>query len=78
MSGSNVDEDCLYVGLSGILSILLMNSYRYLNIWSPPKTEVRKPVLVFIYGGGFETGTTAGMDGSRLANREDAVVVVPA
>jgi carboxylesterase type B len=50
---------------------------RYLNLWSPAKGEAKKPVLVFIYGGGFETGTTAGMDGSRLANREDAVVVLP-
>jgi carboxylesterase type B len=49
----------------------------YLNIWTPEKGEAKKPVLVFIYGGGFETGTTAGMDGSRLANRGDVVVVVP-
>jgi carboxylesterase type B len=55
---------------------MLTNS-RYLNIWSPDKGQPKKPVLVFIYGGGFETGTTAGMDGSRLANRGDGVVVLP-
>lgn len=50
----------------------------YLNVWAPNKGEGNKPVLVFIYGGGFETGTTAGTDGSRLASRGDVVVVVPA
>jgi carboxylesterase type B len=55
-----------------------INHSRYLNIWTPDKGQPKKPVLVFIYGGGFETGTTAGMDGSRLANRGDAVVVIPA
>jgi carboxylesterase type B len=43
------------------------NLYRYLNLWTAPqKGEAKKAVMLFVYGGGFETGTTAGTDGSRL------------
>jgi cholinesterase len=49
-----------------------------LNLWTAPqKGEAKKAVMLFVYGGGFETGTTAGTDGSRLVDREDVVVVVP-
>lgn len=60
--GENPDmsEDCLY-----------------LNIWSPAKTkEENLPVMVWIYGGGFSFGTTAGSvtDGTNLA--KEGVIVV--
>ena len=57
-----VSEDCLY-----------------LNVWTPAKTkEERLPVLVWIYGGGFQWGYTAEMefDGEKLAEKGIVVVTV--
>jgi cholinesterase len=59
--GDNMSEDCLH-----------------LNIWTKPQTgEKSKAVLVSIYGGGFNIGSskTPSLIGSSLANREDVVVV---
>lgn len=48
-----------------------------LNIWSPAADAARRPVLVWIHGGGFATGTGAEPDyhGANLARRQDVVVV---
>jgi carboxylesterase type B len=46
-----------------------------LNIWSPNKGQGKKAVLLYAYGGGFETGSTLLYYGSKLANRGDVVVV---
>ncbi len=46
----------------------------YLNVWSP-STEGRRPVLVWIHGGGFMMGTGATYDGAELAELGDIVVV---
>ncbi|NOY79452.1 MAG: carboxylesterase family protein [Kiritimatiellaeota bacterium] len=49
----------------------------YLNVWTPTKSEDRRlPVMVWIHGGGFTTGSggNAVYDGRRLA-AEGAVVV---
>ncbi len=48
-----------------------------LNIWTPGLDDRRRPVLVWIHGGGFTTGSGASIvyDGRRLAGRGDAVVV---
>lgn len=51
----------------------------YLNIWTPTKTGDEKfPVLVWIFGGGFQWGYTSEMefDGERLARRGIVVVAV--
>lgn len=51
----------------------------YLNIWTPAKTGNEKlPVLVWIFGGGFQWGYTSEMefDGERLARRGIVVVAV--
>ncbi len=46
-----------------------------LNIWTPAVDSSKRPVLFFIHGGAFVTGTGASLDGSRLALRGDVVVV---
>ena len=51
----------------------------YLNVWTPAKTADEKlPVLVWIYGGGFQWGYTAEMefDGERLARKGIVVVTL--
>jgi para-nitrobenzyl esterase len=46
-----------------------------LNIWSPATDERRRPVLVWIHGGGWVMGTGAQYEGTLLAARGDVVVV---
>lgn len=48
-----------------------------LNIWTPGLDDERRPVLVWIHGGGFTTGTgsSAIYRGHRLSERGDVVVV---
>ncbi|CAG8950196.1 hypothetical protein HYFRA_00008433 [Hymenoscyphus fraxineus] len=58
---SRFDEDCLT-----------------LNVWTKPQTgEAKKAVLVWIYGGGFNSGSSsiALYDGANLADQEDVIVV---
>jgi para-nitrobenzyl esterase len=48
-----------------------------LNVFTPALDGARRPVLVWIHGGAFSTGSgsAAAYDGARLAARGDAVVV---
>jgi cholinesterase len=49
-----------------------------LNVWTAPQRgEEKKAVLVWIYGGGFTTGSSATplYNGQHLADLEDVVVV---
>lgn len=48
----------------------------YLNVWAPDKTDQPSPVYVWIYGGGFQEGTSAdpNFDGENLAHRGIIVV----
>ncbi|MQA00530.1 MAG: carboxylesterase family protein [Dehalococcoidia bacterium] len=48
-----------------------------LNIWTPGLDDAARPVMVWIHGGGFRTGTGASpmYDGRTLARRGDVVVV---
>jgi para-nitrobenzyl esterase len=48
-----------------------------LNVWAPEGGPARRPVLVWIHGGGFVigSGSQSVYDGARLARRGDAVVV---
>jgi para-nitrobenzyl esterase len=49
----------------------------FLNVWSPGLDDDRRPVLVYIHGGAYATGSGSDplYDGTRLARRRDAVVV---
>ncbi len=49
----------------------------YLNVWTPGLDDRKRPVLVWIHGGGFSGGTggTPMYDGTTLAQRGDAVIV---
>jgi cholinesterase len=50
----------------------------YLNVWSKPQTgESQKPVMIFIYGGAFDSGTSSNplLRGSFLADNDDVVLV---
>jgi para-nitrobenzyl esterase len=48
-----------------------------LNIWTPAADNAKRPVLVFMHGGGFSTGTGGSSlyEGSSLAKSQDIVVV---
>src|SRR5262249_15399681 len=47
------------------------------NVWTPDSHAGRRPVMVFIHGGGFEEGSAADRwyDGATLARAGDVVVV---
>lgn len=49
----------------------------FLNVWTPGLDAGRRPVMVYIHGGGYSTGSGSSplYDGSRLATRGDVVVV---
>ena len=50
----------------------------YLNVWAPEaKTGGRRPVMVYIHGGAYSTGSGSAplYDGARLVRRGDVVVV---
>lgn len=57
---ANQAEDCLF-----------------LNVWTPGVDRERRPVMVYIHGGGYLTGSGSSplYDGTRLARRNDVVVV---
>ncbi len=49
----------------------------YLNVWTPGLDNAKRPVMVWIHGGGFTTGSGSWLvyNGRRLATRGDVVVV---
>ena len=48
-----------------------------LNVWTPAAEPGKRPVLVWLHGGGFEAGSGSNLlyDGTQLARRGDVVVV---
>ncbi|MFJ7155290.1 carboxylesterase family protein [Streptomyces sp. NPDC101118] len=48
----------------------------YANVWTPSTHQTTaRPVLVHVHGGSWSSGGAAGVDGARLAERGDVVVV---
>jgi para-nitrobenzyl esterase len=48
-----------------------------LNVWTPALDASKRPVLVWLHGGGFEAGSGSSLlyDGTNLARRGDVVVI---
>ncbi len=48
-----------------------------LNVWTPATDSAKRPVMVWIHGGGFAVGSGSGsvFDGTHLAKRGDVVIV---
>lgn len=53
------------------------NNCQNLNIWTPGLDDKARPVMVWLHGGGFSTGSAnePGYDGEALARSNDVVVV---
>lgn len=49
----------------------------FLNVWTPGADRARRPVMIYIHGGAYSTGSGSSplYDGSRLAIRGDVVAV---
>ena len=54
------------------------NSCQNLNIWTPGLDDAKRPVMIWLHGGGFEAGSSLAEDvyrGENLARKGDLVVV---
>jgi len=47
-----------------------------LNIWTPNTDHKKRPVMFWIHGGSYKTGSARNYDGTPLAKRGDVVVVI--
>ncbi len=49
----------------------------YLNVWTPALDNAKRPVMVWLHGGGFSSGSGASplYDGTHLARQHDVVVL---
>jgi para-nitrobenzyl esterase len=47
----------------------------YLNIWTPTPSREKRPVMVWVHGGGNNLGSADGYDGGLIATSQNVVVV---
>ena len=75
--GPSAPQNPMMLPLPGMDVGALDEDCLYLNVYTPAPDGERRPVLVWIHGGGFVIGSGAQSiyDGSRLARRGDVVVV---
>ena len=66
-----------FAGIMGHSQEPMSEDCLYLNIWTPGLDDARRPVMVWIHGGGLTSGSgsSPAYDGAPLASRGDAVIV---
>ena len=66
-----------FAGIMGHSQERMSEDCLYLNVWTPGLDDARRPVMVWIHGGGLSSGSgsSPAYDGSHLAARGDAVIV---
>ena len=66
-----------FAGIMGHSQERMSEDCLYLNIWTPGLDDARRPVMVWIHGGGLTSGSgsSPAYDGAPLASRGDAVIV---
>jgi cholinesterase len=78
IAGANVTNAGIQVLIQlGQLNDKFAEDCLTLNVWVPSNGEKKKAVLLWIYGGGFQTGSTSTptYNGQHLAEQEDVIVV---
>lgn len=58
-------------------AVIMSEDCLFLNVWTPALDGARRPIMVYVHGGGYATGSGSDplYDGARLASRHDVVVV---
>ena len=66
-----------FAGIMGHSQELTSEDCLYLNVWTPGLDDGRRPVMVWIHGGGLSSGSgsSPAYDGAPLASRGDVVIV---
>jgi len=69
--------DCAQLGATGSLTASSSEDCLYVNVWTPAAPVTKAPVYLWIYGGGFVSGSGANTlyNGSNLVVAENAIVV---
>lgn len=66
-----------FAGIMGHSQERMSEDCLYLNVWTPGLDDARRPVMVWIHGGGLfsGSGSSPAYDGAPLASRGDVVIV---
>lgn len=66
-----------FAGIMGHSQERMSEDCLYLNVWTPGLDEARRPVMVWIHGGGLfsGSGSSPAYDGAPLSSRGDVVIV---
>lgn len=75
--GSISYQSGMFGGSAGSAADNESNNCQNLNIWTPGLDDEKRPVMVWLHGGGFSTGSAneSDYDGAALAADQDVVVV---
>ncbi len=69
--------DCAQLASGGVLSSTSSEDCLYVNVWTPSAVVTNAPVFLWIYGGGFVSGSGAAVlyNGDNLVRKENAIIV---
>ncbi|GAA5942017.1 uncharacterized protein JCM15063_004272 [Sporobolomyces koalae] len=76
--GTRLPPACLQADQrSGQLDASTSEDCLYMNVYTPPANlpDAELPVLVWVHGGSFTSGSIAALDGSKLARSQNMIVV---